>query len=43
MITVLGKDGKFLSVFKERPFGVVNRIHVYNDNILLFFRTLRLG
>ena len=23
MIKVLGKDGKFRSIFKERPFGVV--------------------
>ena len=24
MMKVLGKDGKFVSIFKERPFGVVN-------------------
>ena len=39
MIRVLEKDGKFVSIFKERPFGVVNRIHVWNDKIFLFFRT----
>ena len=33
MIKVLEKDGKFVSIFKERPFGVVNRIDVWNDNI----------
>ena len=38
MIKLLGKDSKFVSNFKERPFGVVNRIHVSFDTRMKFFK-----
>ena len=39
MIKVLGKDGKFLSIFKERLFGVVNRTFIlpYLETQVKFF------
>ena len=38
MIKVLEKDGKFVCIFKERPFGVVNRF-TFEMTTFLFFRT----